>query len=86
MQHRLLQGPFVAAQIDDAVRPYIERLDPEDIAWMRVQLAALLEEDHEAFEALKGAHPRMAAEQCVDRSGERVQLGIDDDEAEAAGG
>jgi len=80
MSHRLLKDPFVAAQVQDAIAPFVGRLDGEDIAWMREQLAQLLEDDGEAAAALLGAHPRN-----VDHSGERVQPGIEEEEATAEG-
>lgn len=78
---RLLKDPFVAQQVQDAVAPFVGRLSEADIAWMRAQLAQLLVDDPEVAAALKGAHPRN-----VDVSGERAQLGIDDDDVAAQGG
>ena len=71
MAHPLLSDRFVAAQIDDAVEPFKHRLLPEELEWIRDQLAVLLHRDPEASSLLKGAHPRN-----LDTSGERGPLGI----------
>ncbi len=84
MAHPLLSDPFVAAQIEDAVAPFSSRLDPFDLAWMRDQLALLLQTDGELAALLSGAHPRTGhapagvdPHGCMDASGERGPLGID---------
>lgn len=73
MAHPLLSDPFVAAQIDDAVAPFVPRLPADELAWLRDQLALFLQTDAEAALLLQGAHPRN-----LDASGERGPLGIDD--------
>ncbi|MEZ4444813.1 MAG: hypothetical protein R3B72_37405 [Polyangiaceae bacterium] len=77
--HRFLDDPWVASQIDDAVAPFTDLLPSEEIAWMRVQLACVLEDSQEAREAMNGARPRH-----VDESGERG-LGVRVVDAEKAG-
>jgi hypothetical protein len=86
MQHRLLADPFVAAEIDEAVAPFQGRLEPEELAWMRDQLAHLCETDPEAAAALKGAHPRHHPGDAgsIDASGERAQPWLEDSSAGAA--
>lgn len=61
----LLFDPWIAAQIDEVVAPYKGLLTPEDIAWMRDQLAQILATDETAAALLRGARPRE-----VDQSGE----------------
>ncbi len=72
MAHPLLENPFVAAEIEAAIQPYVGKLTDEELAWMRDQLATLLADDPEARLSLDGAMPRE-----VDRSGERVRAGVD---------
>jgi hypothetical protein len=64
------EDPFVAAEIEQALAPFRDALAPEDLAWLREELARILADDPEARAALHGAHPRV-----VDESGERVQPG-----------
>lgn len=61
----LLFDPWIAAQIDEVVAPYKGLLPPEDLAWMREQLAQILAADETAASLLRGARPR-----AVDQSGE----------------
>ncbi|WP_437280667.1 hypothetical protein WME90_08925 [Sorangium sp. So ce375] len=67
MDASLLDDPWIAAQIDAAVAPYVGRLPAHEIAWMREQLAEVLQHDEEAGRLLRRAHPRE-----VDESGERA--------------
>ncbi len=69
--HALLADPWVAAEIDAALEPYAGRLPPEELAWMRDQLAETLASDGAAARLLRRAHPRV-----VDESGE-VPIGAD---------
>lgn len=55
--HPLLADPWIAAQIDAAVAPYVNRLPPDEVAWMREQLAETLAEDDAAAELLQRAKP-----------------------------
>ena len=77
MTHRLLEDEYIAAQIEDAVRPFVGRLSDEELAWMRASLAALLEDDPGAAALLRGAYPRE-----VDESGKRVKPPFARDDAE----
>ena len=63
--HPLLEDPWIAAQIEAAVKPYVGRLPPEEIAWMRDQLAETLAGDDRSARLARRARP---AE--VDESGE----------------
>jgi hypothetical protein len=63
--HPLLADPWIAAQVDAAVAPYIGRLPDGEVAWMREQLAETLASDERAAQMLRRARP---AE--VDESGE----------------
>ena len=63
--HPLLADPWVAAQVDAAVAPYIGRLPAGEVAWMRDQLAETLSTDDRAAKLLRRAKPMV-----VDRSGE----------------
>ncbi|MFO0756906.1 MAG: hypothetical protein U0359_10460 [Byssovorax sp.] len=63
--HPLLEDPFVAAKIEAAVAPYAERLSPEQIAWMKDQMAASLADHDKAATLLRRARPI-----DVDESGE----------------
>lgn len=70
MTDSLLADPWIAAQIEAAVAPYVGRLPARDLEWMREQLAELLTRDERAARLLRQAHPREA-----DHSGERVVPG-----------
>lgn len=67
MDASLLDDPWIAAQVDAAVAPYVGRLPAHEIAWMREQLAEVLLHDEEASRLLRRAHPRE-----VEESGERA--------------
>ena len=62
----LVSDPWIAAQIDEVVAPYVGRLPARDIAWIRDQLAETLIADEHAARLLKAAHPH----NNVDESGE----------------
>lgn len=64
----LLADPWIRAQIDAAVEPYVGRLPAEEIAWMREQLAETLATEPGAADLLRRARPRAP----VERSGEVV--------------
>jgi len=70
MSHQLRSDPFVAAEIEAAVAPFVGRIPAGDIEWMREQLALILRDDPAARAALDGAHPRAE----VDESGERARI------------
>ncbi len=70
MPNELRNDPFVAAEIEAALAPYIDRLPAEQLEWMREQLAMALQDDPAARAALDGAHPRAE----VDESGERIRV------------
>jgi hypothetical protein len=63
--HPLLSDPWIAAQIDKAVAPYVGRLSAGEIAWMREQLAETLAGDEHAARLAHRARPVR-----VERSGE----------------
>lgn len=79
MGHRLLEDAFVTTQIDEAMRDIDAALDPEDRAWLREQLAVLLEEDPELRLALAGARPHQVAQSGAIRRGETDDLAASDD-------
>jgi len=66
--HELLQDPWIAARVEEAVQPYVGRLPAAQLAWMREQLAEILAAEPEAADLLRRAHPRVA-----DTSGEVPQ-------------
>jgi hypothetical protein len=61
-----LADPWIAAQIDAAVAPYVGRLPAHEVAWMREQLAEVLARDPKAAPLLRGAR-------APDQSGERLK-------------
>jgi hypothetical protein len=69
MRSPLLDDPFALAQIERALEPFIDRIDADELAWMRQELARILVEDEHARALLMGAHPR-----DVESSGEQVRL------------
>ena len=69
MASPLLDDPFVVAQLERALEPFVDQLDTDELAWMREQLARTLVEDEQARALLMGAHPRN-----VDHSGDQVRL------------
>ena len=80
MTHRLLDDPYVAEQIEAALRPYVDGLDEEQLAWMKERLAGLFDEEPATRELLSQAHPRGE----IDVSGERLRPGVTED-AESGG-
>jgi hypothetical protein len=69
--HRLLDDPWVAAQVDAAVAPYVGRLPAREVAWMREQLAETLDSDERASRLLHRARPM-----TVQQSGEVRRAGV----------
>ncbi|MBI4950582.1 MAG: hypothetical protein HY908_00975 [Myxococcales bacterium] len=69
MAHPLRADPFVAAEIEAALKPYLGVLPQAELEWMRDQLADTLAEEPAAKALLAAAHPRPE----VDESGERVR-------------
>jgi hypothetical protein len=57
--------PWIEAQIDAAVAPYVARLSADEIAWMRERLAEALLTERRGQELVRRARPRL-----VERSGE----------------
>lgn len=57
--------PWLEAQIDAAVAPYVARLPPEEIAWMRDRLFEALTTERRGQELARRARPRV-----VEHSGE----------------
>lgn len=55
--HPLLADPWIAAKIEAAVAPYAGRLPPEELAWMRDQLAETLSSDERAAKLLRRVRP-----------------------------
>ncbi|MBN4059105.1 hypothetical protein JYT22_00465 [Endomicrobium sp. AH-315-J14] len=70
MAHPLRSDPFVAAEIEVAIAPYLGKVPEEELEFMRDELARLLEDDPEARLALDGAYPRE-----VDESGTQEKRG-----------
>jgi hypothetical protein len=60
--HPLLQDPWIAAQVEAAVAPYIGRLPDGEVTWMRDQLAETLATDEHAQRLLRRAKPTVVAE------------------------
>ncbi len=71
--------PWVLAQIDAAVAPYLGRLPASEIVWMKGQLLASLIEDQRSMALLNAARPRV-----VEESGE-VLVGPPREEPSAEG-
>jgi hypothetical protein len=61
----LISDPWISAQIDDAVAPYVGRLPAEEIAWMRARLLEALATEPQGRDLVQRARPRL-----VERSGE----------------
>lgn len=74
----LLVDPWIQAQIDAAVAPYVGLLSAEQIGWMRERLAESLASEPRGRELVRAARPRV-----VERSGE-VRCGPFQEEAEGA--
>jgi hypothetical protein len=71
--HPLLDDPWVQARIDAALAPYRNLVSPDDLAFMRDELAEVLVRDEQAARALRRARPR----DDVDASGEAFVGRID---------
>ena len=63
--HPLLDDPWISAQVEAAVAPYVGRLSDAELSWMRDQLAETLASDEKAALLLRRARPVE-----VDESGE----------------
>jgi hypothetical protein len=63
--HPLLEDPWIAAEVEAAVAPYVGRLSDREVAWMRDQLAETLASDEHAMRLARRARPPV-----VDESGE----------------
>ena len=70
--HTLLDDPWVAAQVDAALTPYVGRLSATDLAWMRDQLAETLAEDAYAASLVRRSHPRVSDQSCIAADGDLV--------------
>jgi hypothetical protein len=55
--------PWIQAQIDAAIAPYVAWLPADDIAWMRERLAETLAEDPRAKDLAGRARPRAVVEE-----------------------
>lgn len=60
--HPLLADPWIAAQIEAAVAPYVGRLSSREVAFMREQLAETLSSDERAARLLRRARPVVVEE------------------------
>lgn len=60
-----LADPWIQAQLDAAVAPYVGRLPAEEIAWMRERLSEALATERRGTELVRRAKPRF-----VEKSGE----------------
>lgn len=56
--HIFLEDPWIRARIDAAVAPYRSLVSPDDLAFMREELAELLVRDEQAARTLRRARPR----------------------------
>jgi hypothetical protein len=65
MAHPLLDDAFAASAIDEAMRELDAALEPDDRAWLREELALLLEHDPYLREAFAGARPHQVAHSDV---------------------
>lgn len=63
--HPLLADPWIAAQIEAAVAPYVGRLPEDEVAWMREQLADTLSTDERAAKLARRTRPTQ-----IEQSGE----------------
>jgi hypothetical protein len=83
--HPLLADPWIAAQVEDAVRPWVGRLSAGEIAWMRDQLAETLATDERAAQLLHRARPRVVEESGEVRRGTHQDAGTNGQQRRAAG-
>jgi len=72
VMHTLLDDPWVAAQVDAAIAPYVGKLSETDLAWMRDQLAETLAEDAYAASLVRRAHPRVSDQSGFAEGGDLV--------------
>jgi hypothetical protein len=73
--HTLLSDPWVAAQVEAVVAPYVGRLPEHELAWMRDQLAETLASDPRASKLLRRARPTVVAQSGeVQRGGAVVPI------------
>ncbi len=56
---------FLAAQVEAAVAPYVGKLSPADLSWMRERMLESIREDPDMRMLAQAARPRVA-----DQSGE----------------
>jgi hypothetical protein len=56
--HVLLQDPWIKARIDAALTPYQQLVSPDDLEFLRDELAEVLVRDERAARALRRARPR----------------------------
>lgn len=57
--HVLLHDPWIQARIDAALAPYQKLVSPDDLAFLRDELAEVLVRDERAARTLRRARPRM---------------------------
>jgi hypothetical protein len=71
--HSLLADPWIAAHIEAAVAPFVGRLSPGELTWMRDQLAEIVAGDEHVARLAARARPV-----DVDESGElrRDRMGL----------
>lgn len=55
--HPLLEDPWISAQVEAALAPYVGRLSAAEVAWMRDQIADTLQTDDKASLLLRRARP-----------------------------
>jgi len=67
--HPLLADPWIAAQIDAAVAPYVGRLPENEVAWMREQLADTLATDERAVRLARRVRPAQVEQSGAVRRG-----------------
>ena len=60
--HPLLEDPWIADRIDRALALYEGRVPPEDLAWMRDQLAEVVASDPQTARLARRARPVDVAE------------------------
>jgi hypothetical protein len=65
----VLDDPWIAAQIEAAVAPYVGRLPDDQVAWMRAQLADTLTHDPRAAQLARRARPAQVEESGEVRRG-----------------
>jgi hypothetical protein len=73
--HPLLADPWISAQVDAAVAPYVGRLPAREVAWMRDQLAETLASDPRAAKLLHRSRPTIVEESGEVRRGAPPSVG-----------